>query len=495
MNVFKLIRAVVRQTHVVVLACSVFIVSCGGGSSQSAGVGGTGITTAKGVVVGKVTGFGSVYVNGNRYDTTSSNFIVDGDNKADQDDLVVGMVVRLGVETENGVFTDKAIDVVYDDEVQGPVAATPVEVVGSGGSQKTFNIFGQTITIDETGTVFEGTSFVDLDVDDVVEISGFRTSPTDIGASYVEWKDTLGIGSEIELRGEISGYVPPAQQFMLDGVVVNFDNLTDIDVNGGVLSNGLYVEVEGSYQAGSSVYAEEIEEEEQGFGDDLDDISLQGIISNYNDLDDFEIDGQQVDASAASLSPSNVASLLANGVEVEVEGEIVSGVLIAEELELRDGDTSLKSFVSFIYPDNLRFEVSYTGLVGSILVHTNGQTLFEDESPAQVPNFSVADMGVGDFVVVEGREVMDEVTAETVKRQDAANPDASELEGKVDMIGTGASITVLGITYGVDMATEYEGTTGPLSSIDFFNLLMVGDLVEIKDDVVADGIADKVELD
>jgi len=102
--------------------CSSLLVACGGssggGSSDTvAGIGGTGI------VSGKITGFGSVHVNGGKFEIDTSRFDVDGDTGANQDDLALGMVVQLRVETENGVFTNKAIEVVYDDEVEGPVTS------------------------------------------------------------------------------------------------------------------------------------------------------------------------------------------------------------------------------------------------------------------------------------------------------------------------------------------------------------------------------------
>ena len=140
------------------LLLSGFIISsCGGGSSQSAGIGGTGISTARGYVQGKVTGFGSIYVNGKKFNTDSSEFYVDGNPDGTQDDLAVGMIVTLGVEISDGVYTGKALEVFYDDEVEGPIAA--VVDVGTGGSQKQIDVFGQSIIIDDTGTLFKNTSF------------------------------------------------------------------------------------------------------------------------------------------------------------------------------------------------------------------------------------------------------------------------------------------------------------------------------------------------
>ena len=174
------------------------LVACDSGSSGSdttAGIGGTGI------VAGRLTDFGSVYVNGGIFDTNRSQFIVDGNENAMESDLAIGMVVSIRVETENGNFTNQALEVFYDDEVEGPVAAMPVDVPGSNGTQKTFTVFGQTITIDETGTIFEATTFDTVAADDILEISGFRESPTQIRATYVEKRSSCAVSSAGTVQG------------------------------------------------------------------------------------------------------------------------------------------------------------------------------------------------------------------------------------------------------------------------------------------------------
>ena len=79
--------------------CSSMLVACGGsgsgeGSDTIAGIGGTGI------VAGKITGFGSVHVNGGTFEIGTSQFDVDGDTGADQGSLAQGMVIALEVEIE-----------------------------------------------------------------------------------------------------------------------------------------------------------------------------------------------------------------------------------------------------------------------------------------------------------------------------------------------------------------------------------------------------------
>ena len=489
------LMALERMAMFITMLCVLVISACGGGSgggsSQSAGIGGTGVSTAKGTVQGKVTDFGSIYVNGVKFNTDDSLFFVDGNAGATQDDLAIGMIVTLTVETSKGVYTGKALEVAYDAEIQGPVAATPVDI---GGGQKTFKVFGQTITIDDSETVFEDTTFATLDANDVVEISGYRTSATDIVASYVEWKETLIDGSEVELRGTVSNYDALNMEFTLDGFLITFDGFTDIDVEGG-LSNGVYVEVEGEYQlVGPSVLATEIEEQDEGLGDDLDEVELQGPISEYNGIDDFKINGQQVDASLAELKPANAEALLANGVEVEVEGDIVGGILMADELEVEEIEVKLSAFVFSVDAANNRFEVEYTGVAGSILVNTNAETEFEDEG---LPISSVADLVAGDFVAVEGIESAGAVTAAVVERMDSTDPDDSELEGRVSTFSVPPlpSVTVLGIAFPTNVGTRFKDGSKTISETKFYARIKPGDRVEIKDKVTADGSAEQVKLD
>ncbi|MCP4335894.1 MAG: hypothetical protein GY785_24885 [Gammaproteobacteria bacterium] len=473
------------------LICAAIVSACGGGSSQSAGIGGTGITTARGYVQGKVTGFGSFFVDGDKFNTDRSNFLVDGNGGATQSNLAIGMIVTLEVEISDGVYTGNAFEVVYDDELQGPVEATPVP--SSDGTQKTFDIFGQTITIDENETEFEGTSFAGLDKDDIVEISGYRSSPTEIIASYVQWKEVLDIDSEVELRGIVENYSPQVKEFTINGFTVTFDDDTDIEVSGGVLAKDMYVEVEGRYKAGPSVHAGEIEEEDEDLGDDLDEVSLQGPISNFMGIDDFKINGQRVDASQANLSPANVEALLDDGVEVDVEGDIVGSVLMADELELEEVETSLKAFVTLV-PDSVRFEVSFAGL-GPVEIVTNSETEFNDNSPLASPSFSVAEMIQTDFVAVEGIELNGKVIAGSVERLNSAEPDDSQLQGQVDAFATDASVTVLGVPFGVKPSTIYEDSTGVISAAMFFGKIAIGDRVEIKDEKPENGVAERVKLD
>ncbi len=466
-----------------IVLSSALLGSCGGGTSAvlNAGIGGTGI------VFGAITGFGSVWLNGRRFEIPAGiEIIVDGELLT-EDELAVGMVVRLDVDTENGMFGRAAAKVTFDDAIQGPV-----ETVLEEGGVKRLTILKQQVTVDSTRTVFVDTDYASIGANDVLEISGFRIDKDKIIATYVRKLGihAPGIVTEVELRGTVENLDADIRRFSINGVQIEYRGARKIDVKGGRLEEDMLVEVEGIFVSDTSVYAIEIEQEDEAFGTDVDEISLHGIVSGYSPngagLDEpFFVNGQQVDASMADRDPENIESLMQNGLEVEVEGEIVNGVLIAEELELR-ADTELRTRVISKDDASKSFTVAYPGL-GDVTVNTSAQTLFEDDLPASDPNFSYDLLMIGDFVEVEGVEINNTVGAHTVERRD---PNDIKLQGAVDAFVADESITILGVTYPVDESTIYIGMT----ATDFYSALRINDIVELED-YEPDGVADEVELD
>ena len=63
--------------------------ACGGGGSAGGGIGGTG------KAIGAITDFGSVFVNGVEFETSSSTFIVEDNPNPTEDDLAIGMRVTV----------------------------------------------------------------------------------------------------------------------------------------------------------------------------------------------------------------------------------------------------------------------------------------------------------------------------------------------------------------------------------------------------------------
>ncbi len=276
---------------------------------------------------GEITGFGSVFVNGHKFETDTAEFEVDDENGV-EGDLRLGMIVTVvGSSDSDGNYADK---IIYDNELKGPVA----EITIIDGTSKTLKILGQKVLmttktkIDDDG----GLTYDNVMVGDVLEVSGY-VGDDQLIATHVELQDD---DDEIEIKGAIEKLGDGS--FEIRGFPVSFDDDTEIDDDIRSLKNGLYVEVEGRLNGAlDTLLAEEIEAEDDGLDDDADEVELEGTISEYNpNKNTFMILGQKVDASDAKLEPKSLD--LADGLFVEVEGYIEDGVLFAEEIELEDDD-------------------------------------------------------------------------------------------------------------------------------------------------------------
>ena len=458
----------------------------GGGLFAGGGIGGTGITS------GTITGFGSVFVNGIEFETGSSRFDVDDDNTASQDDLDIGMVVTV-VGTVNGDgVSGNAVSIVYDDEVEGPIANNPVE--DADMTTKTFIVFDKPVIVDKDATVFSATDYASLSRNDIVEISGFFDGGGTLVATWIEKQGELLLGSsEVEIKGTVSGFTD-LDSFTLGGVTVMFDGATDLsDIPGGVIANGQYVEVKGVLNTATAIFARRIELEEEGFEDSEDAVSIEGLVADFNGLGDFKVNGQRVDASAADFSPQSLAASLGNGDKVEVEGRVTGGVLRAAEVQQRGGSIKIGAQVTAVNVPGATLSLEVVMGEPAITVLIDTRTQMEGDE-LDVEAFSLADIKVGDELIIEGFVAAGGAVVATQLQRKVL--DAYELQGPVDAAGgndLSGSVTILGVTIVTDDNTGFEAANeDDLSGTVFYNQVVAGDLVEFHDDAPVNGVADEV---
>ena len=311
----------------------------GGGSSTVAGIGGTGK-----IASGTITAFGSIWVNGIKYDIDSASLEVNDDDSAglSQDDLRIGMVVTVTavVEGSSGV----ASLVVYDNEIEGPVSGLTDP---GNGLTKSFSVIGVDVVVDGTGTEFDdgeapGFSFATIANDDVVEISGFIDGSNILNATYIKKTDDfVSGGSEVEFKGTADAGTDAGagDSFTLDGVTVNIRADADLsEVPGERVTDAMFVEVKGTLTNDNhlTIDAFRIEQEDDGLEEDAGEIELEGFVSDFVDNSNFRVDGQLVDASDAEFKPTDLDLRLSDGTKVEVEGTIEGGILNARKVEEED---------------------------------------------------------------------------------------------------------------------------------------------------------------
>ena len=454
------------------------VVAVAGGGSGG-GIGGTGLTSS-----GTIDGFGSVFVNGVEFETDGAEILLDGRNVSEEE-LALGMVVLVtGSVNQDGV-TGTASRIVFDDEVQGPVVAI---VRDADGDSMLVTVLDNKVIVERTGTVFKGVNFSGLALGDLIEVSGFTDLQGRLRATRVEKKDTFRAGiSEIELKGIVTGLA--GSEFLLRGYTVDYSGADLSEVPGGVLAEGIEVEVEGTLDPVSQrIVASRVEQEsalESRF--DEEDVDVQGVITGFAGAAQMRVNGVAVDARVASLSPSNL--VLADGVIVEAEGVWENGILRARRIEARRGRVEIEARVASVDSAGRTITLQLPG--GSISVQVDSRTMLDDDTDRS-DRLTLADIRPGDFLDIEAIRLDQRLVATRIDRDD---PDDDVLQGVLEAFTAGDRITLLGITYSTAGAEFRSLDERSLTPEEFYAALQLGALVKVRDEVPADGIAEKVEFE
>lgn len=289
----------------------------GGGASTAPDIAGTG----KKVIRGPVTGFGSVIVDGVRYDSDDAQIEID-DQPGDLADLQIGQIVMLEARGTAATM------VRYEAEMEGPVDSVDV-------ANDRFTALGIDVLIEGT-TVFRNTTLDTLAPGDFVEVSGEFDASGELHAAFVEREDSPQ--SAVEIKGTVAALDAAMQRFQLGALVIDYSSAT-LDPSSLVLANGQFVEVEGQLNNGV-LQATEVEREDRD--DDFetgDDAQLEGFVSQVLSSNEFVLSGVTVRYSAATEFEDGSASDIALNVHLEVEGRVdANGVLIADEIEFDDDE-------------------------------------------------------------------------------------------------------------------------------------------------------------
>lgn len=470
------------------ISSSLLMAGCGSDSQDSSSASANSTLTA-----GIITGFGSIYVNGIKFETDQASFDVDDDISASQNDLRVGMRVRIDGYVNDDGQTGHADSVIYENELEGPVS----EIDSSDPANILLTILGQTVTV-TADTTFDDDYNLDItsiQVGDVLEISGY-SSENGIIATHVEKQgDFDQANSEIEIKGVIGDLTDSS--LTIQGFAVAYDSNTELeDIN--QLSDGLYVEVKGHLNDTLDVLlASKIEAEHDGLHDASGEVEVEGLIDQYNATSQsFTVQGQVVDASQSPvLVPASLQ--LADDIKVEVEGDLVDGVLIAEEIKLRGRKIKIHANISAIDTDLGTLSFSLFGGSDNISVRVNQQTEMEDDV-SEMEDLQLSQLMVGDFVEVEafddGTEVINAVEL------DRKQGDDFQLQGPVtDYDATLQTVTLFGQTFDLSQSSFEAENDISISASAFFDGLSIGGFIELSDDQegdnLPDGVIDKAEIE
>jgi hypothetical protein len=474
----------------------------GGGSGDYAegGIGGSGISQ------GPITEFGSLFVNNIEWFLEDAEIEFDGEtvdisdlSETEKTDLFnLGMVVRVEgtIDSSTEPPTGQAERVYFDDEIEGPVSAIVDVSIPDGPLRSELTVLGKLILIEEGVTrcfdepTIEGSALDfpcnTIVVDDVVEISGLLDEQRGVFlATSVERQQASQGPTEVELKGIVSDFDDVNSTFMLGSVTVQFDvRSTDLsDLPEGGVADGLVVEVEGTLSEANVIVADEIELEDNFDDEKVDEFSTTGFVNGFTTIEEsFFVGNQQVDASGAEFEHGN-ASMLENGRRIEVEGELIDGLLEAREIEFEDQE--VRVYAAIAQAEDIDVSAGSFKLLG-IEVRVLPSTRFEDKSRVGDEDFGVDKMSDGDFLEVRGQaDAQGVITAFRVERDES---DEIRLYENVESFnGLTGELVILGVTVPTtDQDTDFIIDAGPdsfdVTQACFFEILEGGDFVEVKGD-------------
>lgn len=399
------------MTTLLATALLLILAACGGGGGltvANGGIGGTGISS------GPITAFGSIFVNGVKYDVDSASFTRNGVAASGQNEYFLGEYITVEGNVNADGVTGKASAVHFSRGLLGTVTAVSVD-------GKTLRVLGQGVQTNAL-TVFQGFSLLtDLALGNVVEVSGTRNASGELVASNIRLLQASYVpGETLEVKGTIGSVDTTNQTFTLSNLIVDYSPAVLQGFPSGIPQAGQYVEAE-SQQAlqGSRMIASEVKLKDTSttYKEDTE-VELEGVITRFAASTDFSVNGVVVTTNASTRFEGGTASNLALNALVEIEGRVsAAGVIVAEKVEIKQSDSSeideLDGTITAID------QVAQTFRLGIYTVSVNTSTLWEDESDADIPQMNFSHLNISDYLEIKGKTIgTNKLLALRIKRED-----------------------------------------------------------------------------
>ncbi len=327
------VRTVVQQAMVSLLALSAAVLTaCGGGGSDGVASSSESTTTtaatserATAYAAGPISGFGSVIVNGVRYDDSGATVTDDDGRARSREHLKLGMLVELdSAALDAASATGRALRIRFGSEIIGPVTAVDA---GAG----TLSVLGQAVTVSAT-TVFDDSlvgGLSGITAGEVLEVHALYNAST---GSYTAVRvEDAAAATTYKLRGLVANLDTTAKTFTLGGQTINYAALPAADVPSS-LANGASISVRLQTTAVNNQWVATalrsgLRKPDNGLG-----AHLRGAITAFTSATAFEVNGIPVDAGASTFPDGQSGVVL--GAVVEVHGTATNGVVVATRVEL-----------------------------------------------------------------------------------------------------------------------------------------------------------------
>jgi hypothetical protein len=425
----------------------------GGSRVAGGGTGGTGITN--GVSHGSITGFGSIILNGVRFDTTKASITRDG--------VAIGEhELRIGMTVEALGRIETSASGVADAIVVAPSIRGPIESTGSGY----FVVLGQTVVLNDL-TRFDANvpAAANLSTGDFVEVHGFSKAPGIVSARLVQRRAP---SLTYLLQGLISAHDVTANTFTIGTLTVNYGAAV-IDAMPSGDWTGMDVTAIGTQCASAPVCttlaAGRVVPRRLTMAD-AETVELEGFVTTTSLPSEFLIGNQPVRIDASTLFSGGTVVDIALGTRVEVEGRLVAGTVEARRV---------------IYQDNIHLKLNALtvnlGLGTLTLAGLPGITVQIDSQTQYGGLLSgLGDIGLATHLRVQGRTIGSSTVLAT-RIEASLFDNVAILQAPAESV-SGSIVILLGRSINADAVSVYKNVRGDVISREaFLTELAVGRLV------------------
>ena len=454
---------------------------CGGGGGSSSPA--TGSASGSAASSGTITGFGSVFVNGKKFETNDVEVRHDGITErctispATRCGLEEGMTVKVSGDFSGS--SHRATTIVQEDTLEGPI--TNVDVPNSQ-----FSVLSQTVLVDDTTKFDSGVNLTNLVVGNIVEVSGFVKADGIVVASFVERKAGTDCGTDgCEIKGVVKNHNHATTRFQIGGLTVIYDIdgtlpdtiIGDMPIPNGSNWNDLFVEVKGTTLSGATLTATKVEPENQGVGNVVDEVEVEGFVTQAgtasSNIIDFTIGTTSVRTTVNTEFRGGTVDEIVVGAKMSAEGRFDGTTLIAKHVKFHAA-VKLEGNIDSINGNIF----TITGLLG-VTISVNSQSEFKANGGNTITGLN--DLSVGDHVRVRGRIGSSNSVIATRVGQRSGDVDV-ELQGPVQAVSN-PNVTILGVpvdTSGIDNDGFQGRDDLSMGRAAFFNVVKEGTLVKVK---------------
>lgn len=426
-----------RQAATMLFGATLLLTGCSGGD-RAAGIEGTGDIMAS----GSVTAFGSIWVNGVRFDTSEAAIFLD-DEAISEEDILPGMTVAVdgSVDAQGNA---RAKTVVVDSLVNGPI--TSITLTGIPYSE--LSVLGQTVILPEE-VIVDGLELGSLTRGQNVSVSGLIRSDGTILATRLGLREQAS-GADVE--GTVQSIDPAQYRLMLGALEVDYSNAQFVNGTLDQLELGQQLEVEGDVVGTDTKLAATQIRFKQSFTPPSPGSHLvwEGMVEAFTSVNAFMLNGVMVDASQARIHRGNAAQL-GDGVRITASGRVTElGIFMADSISLLlPNQTRFSGTVEEVESESGQLTVLGTQF------NADAFTAFEDLGPQKNRRVSLAGISRGESVEVYGRVIDDEWVATRIRRINPAEG-ASSFRGPVGMVVSDSTFYVMGVLIDASNAQGVE---------------------------------------